>query len=158
MVREDHRRFFAAREVAVAPLGPLMVLSFARLIGPRLAIRICGPGRAAVLGCFVNVCALAWRLTQIQTQPAYFSHMLPIQLLGGAGVGLTTPSLIGAGSASIPPARFGTGSGVLNVARQIGTVFGVAGLNATNPVATFRHGMLSIILFFALVGVVSGVL
>ena len=150
--------------LAIAP-GPLMVLPFARLIGPRLATRIGGTGRVAVLGCFVNVCAQVWWLTQIQTQPAYLTHMLPIQLLGGAGVGLAIPSLIGAGSASIPPARFGTGSGVLNMARQIGTVFGVAGLiailaglNATNPVATFRHGVVLIILSFALAGVVSAVL
>jgi MFS family permease len=64
------------------------------------------------------------------------------------GVGLTIPSLLAAGSASLPPARFGTGSGALNMARQIGTVLGVAGLVAilahvdhTDPVATFREGV-----------------
>ena len=150
--------------LAIAP-GPLMVLPFARLIGPRLAVRVGGPGRVAVIGCIINVGAQAWWLTQIQIQPAYLTHLLPIQLLGGAGVGLAIPSLISAGSASIPPSRFGTGSGVLNMARQIGTVFGVAGLiailaglNATHPLATFRHGVLLIVVFFGVAGVVSGVL
>jgi hypothetical protein len=40
------------------------------------------------------------------------------------------PSLLGAGSASLTPSRFGTGSGILNMARQVGTVLGVASLIA----------------------------
>ena len=78
----------------------------------------------------VNAGAQLLWLTQIQAQPAYLTHLLPAQLLGGAGVGLTIPSLLGSGSASLTPARFGTGSGVLNMARQVGTVLGVAGLVA----------------------------
>ena len=39
--------------LAIAP-GPLMVLPFARLVAPRLAARLGGPGRVAVIGCFVN--------------------------------------------------------------------------------------------------------
>ena len=98
-------------------------------------------------------------------QPDYLAHLLPAQLLGGAGVGLTIPSLIGAGSASLTPARFGTGSGILNLARQVGTVLGVAALVATlahidpaNPLPTFRHGVTLIIAFFAAAGVVSAAL
>jgi MFS family permease len=88
-----------------------------------------------------------------------------VQLLGGAGVGLSIPSLLGAGSESLPPARFGTGSGILNMARQIGTVFGVAGLIAVlshvtpgDPVAAFRHAVFLIMGFFASALIVSGVL
>jgi MFS family permease len=97
--------------------------------------------------------------------PAYLTHLLPAQLLGGAGVGLTIPSLLSAGSAALTPDRFGTGSGILNMARQIGTVLGVAGLIAilihiapADPVATYRHGLVLIIAFFAAAGVVSAVL
>jgi len=150
--------------LAIAP-GPLMVLPFARVVAPKLTHRFGSAGRVAVVGCFVNAAAQAWWLLEIQGHSAYATHLLPIQLLGGMGVGLTIPSLIGAGSASIPPARFGTGSGVLNMARQIGTVLGVAGLIAIltglhggDPIATFRHGVLLIIGFFALAGVVSAVL
>src|SRR6202021_2015055 len=113
--------------LAIAP-GPLMVLPFARLVAPRLAARLGGPGRVAVLGCIVGGAAqLVW-LTQMTAHPAYLAHLLPAQLLGGAGVGLTIPSLLAAGSASLGPARFGTGSGVLNMGRQVGTVRGVARL------------------------------
>jgi len=150
--------------LAIAP-GPLMVLPFARVVAPRLSAKLGGAGRVAVVGCFVNVAAQSLWLTQIQVHAAYVTHLLPAQLLGGAGVGLTIPSLIGAGTASIPPARFGTGSGVLNMARQIGTVLGVAGLiailtglNVADPVVAFRHGTELVIAFFALAGLTSAAL
>jgi len=150
--------------LAIAP-GPLMVLPFARLVAPRLSAKLGGAGRVAVIGCFVNVGAQSLWLSQIQVHAAYATHLLAAQLLGGAGVGLAIPSLIGAGTASIPPARFGAGSGVLNMARQIGTVLGVAGLiailaglNATDPVVAFRHGTELVIGFFALAGLTSAAL
>jgi EmrB/QacA subfamily drug resistance transporter len=150
--------------LAIAP-GPLMVLPFARVVAPRLAAKLGGAGRVAVIGCCVNVAAQSWWLIQIQVHAAYATHLLPAQLLGGAGVGLTIPSLIGAGTASIPPARFGTGSGVLNMARQIGTVLGVAGLiailtglNVADPVVAFRHATELVIAFFALAGLTSAAL
>jgi Major Facilitator Superfamily len=150
--------------LAIAP-GPLMVLPFARVVAPRLTAKLGGAGRVAVIGCFVNVAAQSLWLSQMQVHAAYATHLLPVQLLGGAGVGLTIPSLIGAGTASIPPARFGTGSGVLNMARQIGTVLGVAGLiailtglNVADPLVSFRHGTELVIGFFALAGLTSAAL
>jgi EmrB/QacA subfamily drug resistance transporter len=140
--------------LAIAP-GPLMVLPFARLVAPRLAGRAGGPGRVAVAGCLVNAGGQALWLSQMQLHPAYLTHLLPAQLLGGMGVGLAIPTLLAAGSASLPAARFGTGSGILNMARQIGTVLGVAGLIAVlahasgaDPLAAYRHGVLLIIAFF----------
>lgn len=139
-----------------------MVLPFARLVAPRLAALLGGPGRVAVIGCAVNAAAQLLWLTQIQAHPAYLTHLLPAQLLGGAGVGLTIPSLLSAGSSALTPARFGTGSGILNMARQVGTVLGVASLVAIlahfalgDPVATFRHSLILIIAFFAAAGLVS---
>jgi len=150
--------------LAIAP-GPLMVLPFARLVAPRLAGSLGGPGRVAVIGCFVNALAQLLWLSRIQAEPAYLTHLLPAQLLGGAGVGLAIPSLLGAGSVSLTPARFGTGSGILNTGRQVGTVLGVAGLvailsrvSAADPVAAYRHGLVLVIAFFAAAGVVSAAL
>jgi len=150
--------------LAIAP-GPLMVLPFARVVAPRLAARLGGPGRVAVIGCAVNAGGQLLWLTQIQATPAYLTHLLPAQLLGGAGVGLAIPSLLGAGSVSLTPSRFGTGSGILNTARQVGTVLGVAGLVAilsrlspTDAVATFQHGTVLIIAFFVAAGIVAAAL
>jgi hypothetical protein len=150
--------------LAIGP-GPLMVLPFASLVAPRLAARLGGPGRVAVIGCLVNAGGMLLWFTQMQADPAYLTHLLPAQLLGGAGVGLAIPSLLGAGSAALPPARFGTGSGILNMARQIGTVLGVAGLvailshvAASDPVVTYRHAVLLIVALFAAAGLVAAVL
>ena len=150
--------------LAIAP-GPLMVLPFARVVAPRLAVLLGGPGRVAVIGCLVNALAQALWLSRIQASPAYVSHLLPAQLLGGAGVGLTIPSLLGAGSVGLAPGRFGTGSGILNMGRQIGTVLGVAGLVAilskvspADPVPAYRNGLVLVIVFFAAAGAVSAVL
>jgi len=150
--------------LAIGP-GPLMVLPFARLVAPRLAARLGGPGRVAVIGCLVNAASILLWLSRLQAHPAYLTHLLPAQLLGGAGVGLTIPSLLAAGSASLPPDRFGTGSGVLNMARQVGTVLGVAGLVAilahvdrSDPIATYQHGLVLIIAFFATAGIVAAIL
>jgi hypothetical protein len=150
--------------LAIAP-GPLMVLPFARVVAPRLAVFLGGAGRVAVIGCLVNGLAQLLWLAQIQAAPDYATHLLPAQLLGGAGVGLTIPSLLGAGSASLTPGRFGTGSGILNTGRQVGTVLGVAGLVAilsrvspADPLVAYRHGVVLIIGFFIAAAVVSAVL
>jgi EmrB/QacA subfamily drug resistance transporter len=149
--------------LAIGP-GPLMVLPFARLVAPRLAARIGGPGRVAAIGCAVNVISQVLWLIVIQADPAYLTRLLPVQLIGGAGVGLTIPSLLSAGSTALPPDRFGTGSGVLNMARQVGTVLGVAGLVAilahlslADPILTYRHGVVLISAFFAGAGIVAAV-
>jgi EmrB/QacA subfamily drug resistance transporter len=147
--------------LAIAP-GPLMVLPFARVVAPRLAGRLGGPGRVAVIGCAVNAAGQLLWYAQIQERPAYLTHLLPAQLLGGAGVGLAIPSLLAAGSAALTPARFGTGSGILNTARQVGTVLGVAGLVAilthisrADPIVSYRHGLMLIVAFFAAAGVTA---
>jgi Major Facilitator Superfamily len=141
-----------------------MVLPFAQAVAPRLASRLGGPGRVAAIGCLVNAGAMTLWLAQIQARPAYLTHLLPAQLLGGAGVGLAIPSLLAAGSFSLSPDRFGTGSGILNMARQVGTVLGVAALVAIlarigpDPITTFRHAIVLIIAFFAAAGLVAAIL
>jgi EmrB/QacA subfamily drug resistance transporter len=150
--------------LAIAP-GPLCVLPFARFVAPRLAVRLGGAGRVAVIGALVNAGSQLLWLHGVQAAPAYASHLLPAQLIGGMGVGLTIPSLLGAGMFAVPPAWFGTGSGVLNMGRQVGSVLGVAGLiavlagvNSGNPLTTYRHGIELIIGFFVAAAVVAAAL
>ena len=148
--------------LAIAP-GPLMVLPFARLVSPWLATKLGGPGRVAVAGALVNAAAQVLWYALLTVEPHYVTRMLPVQLLGGAGVGLAIPSLIGAGSMALPPDRFGTGSGILNMARQIGTVLGVAGIIAIlagtglGPVTLFHHTTILVAAFFLGAAVVAAV-
>ena len=64
------------------------------------------------------------------SQPDYVGDMLGGMLLTGIGVGLTLPTLMATGSASLPPHSFATGSAVVNMLRQIGLAIGVAVLIA----------------------------
>jgi hypothetical protein len=129
-----------------------MVLPFARLVSPALAPRLGGPGRVAALGCLAYAAGSALWLAHLHAGATYVVDLLPAQLITGAGVGLVIPSLVAAGTMALPPARFGTGSGIINMGRQIGIVLGVAALIAildtlrpADPFPTFRSGVLLII-------------
>ncbi len=150
--------------LAIAP-GPLMVLPFARVVSARLAGPLRGPWRVAALGCALGVVAQLYFLGHLETHPSYLIALLPAQLIGGAGVGLAIPSLIAAGTVALPAARFGTGSGVLNMARQIGTVIGVAALIALlaplsphHPLVPFRHAITLVASLFAAAAVLAALL
>jgi EmrB/QacA subfamily drug resistance transporter len=130
---------------AVAP-GPLMVPAFALLVGPALLTRV-GPGLVAAAGSVIFAAGIVWWIAAMHTRANYL-HMLPGMLVTGVGVGLTLPTLIAAAVASLPPTSFSTGSAVVTMARQIGSVLGVAVLVAIldttrhtrNAVAVFDHG------------------
>ena len=47
-------------------------------------------------------------------------------LVSGAGVGLALPTILASATADLPPARAATGSAVVNMSRQIGSVLGVS--------------------------------
>ena len=145
--------------LAIAP-GPLTVLPFARTVAPRLAARI-GPARVAALGCLVGAGAQLLWWTQVQAAPAYVTHLLPAQVLGGAGVGLVIPSLLAVGTSTLSAEQFGAGSGVLNTSRQVGLALGVAALVAVltgvvgDAVALTRAGALVSVFAFGLAAVLS---
>ncbi|MQY06816.1 MFS transporter [Actinomadura macrotermitis] len=107
--------------LAIAP-GPLMVPFFA--VGLGKAGRRFGPRVLAVSGCVAFGAGIAWWYARMED--GYAAGMLPGMLLTGVGVGLTLPTLIGAGVGALPPQRFSTGSAVVTMARQVGTVLGVA--------------------------------
>jgi EmrB/QacA subfamily drug resistance transporter len=146
--------------LAMCP-GPLLMLPFARVVAPRLVARLGGPAPVAMLGIALNAGAQLLWLSGLQAHPAYLSHLLPVQLIAGSGVGLTTPALLGLGTSALPPARFGTGSGVLNTARQVGITIGVAAFVAilatashADPVPDFRSGQWLTVGLFAGAGLV----
>ena len=62
--------------------------------------------------------------------PDYVGDVLGGMLLTGIGVGLTLPTMMATGAASLPPTSFATGSAVVNMLRQVGLAVGVAVLVA----------------------------
>jgi hypothetical protein len=57
---------------------------------------------------------------------SYQASVLPGWLLSGFGTGLTLPTILGSGTADLPPAASATGSAVVNMARQLGYSLGTA--------------------------------
>lgn len=133
-----------AAGVSIAP-GPLLAAVFAVVSG-RLADRV-GQRFLAGAGCALFAAGCAWWAWRTGMRPAYAGELLPGLAITGVGVGLTLSPLSSAAATSLPPARFATGSAVLTMARQVGSVLGVAILVAIlratdpgDPLAAFRHG------------------
>ncbi len=132
--------------LAVAP-GPLMVPLFGFLIAGRLIARF-GPGPVIGVGATVFAAGIIWWTLAAGLTPDYTGEMLGGMLLTGAGVGLTLPTFMATGAASLPPHALATGSAVINMLRQVGLAVGVAALVAVlgatppggDPTAAFQRG------------------
>ncbi len=109
-------------------LGPLMVPPFAAVAG-RLRRRV-GPGTVTALGCVLLAAGAVITLLRVGQDPAWAAEVLPGLLVGGAGVGLALPEILSASTADLPPERSATGSAVVNMSRQVGSVVGVSVLVA----------------------------
>jgi EmrB/QacA subfamily drug resistance transporter len=132
--------------LAVAP-GPLMVPLFSFLVAGRLIARF-GPAVVVAAGSVALAAGVAWWALAIGLQPSYVDGMLGGMLLTGVGVGLTLPTLMATAAASLPAPSFASGSGVVNMVRQVGMAIGVAILVAVlgapdtsvGRLNAFRHG------------------
>jgi EmrB/QacA subfamily drug resistance transporter len=114
--------------LGVAP-GPLMVPLFAFLVAGRLIARY-GPGWVIAAGATIYAAGATWWTLRAGLTPDYAGQMLPGMLMTGIGVGLTLPTFMSTGASSLPPHSFATGSGVVNMLRQVGLAVGVAVLVA----------------------------
>jgi MFS family permease len=131
--------------LGVAP-GPVMVPVFSFLVTGRLLARH-GPARVIGAGATVFAAGVGWWAAAVQLTPNYL-EILPGIVVTGIGVGLTLPSLMSTAASSLPPPSFATGSGVVNMLRQVGFAVGVAMLVAVlgSPrgsaaeLTAFRHG------------------
>ena len=132
------------------------------MLSGHLARRI-GNGAVAALGNLMFGCGVLSWIFLVGIVPRYAPEVLPGLLITGIGVGLALPVLISASATALPPQRFATGSGVLNMARQIGAALGVAVLisilGAAHSLSTaliaFRHGWDAVVAVSALAVIAS---
>src|SRR4051794_1109591 len=109
--------------LGIAP-GPLMVPIFAA-VAQSIAGRV-PVGRIAALGCVLVGVGSVLILTSVDASPDYVTELLPGWLIGGVGVGFALPTILSAATSDLPIDRSATGSAVVNMSRQVGTVLGVA--------------------------------
>ena len=109
--------------LAIAP-GPFLVPVTSLLLSGRLIARF-GPAAVVALGVVTFTAGMVWWAMVPDLVPS-----MPVAIFGmallGVGVGLTYPTLMGAGTAALPGSSFATGSGVLNMVRQTALALGVA--------------------------------
>ena len=109
--------------LGIAP-GPLMVPIFVA-VTHRLSQRV-PAGRLAALGCALFAAGGVVTLLSVHERPSYVAELLPGWLVMGIGVGFALPTILSSATADLPPARVATGSAVVNMARQVGSVLGIS--------------------------------
>ena len=153
---QEHWGYDALRTGLAVAIGPVMVPITALLVArylPRVPV-----GRLIAVGCVLFAVSGIWQVYALGETPAYWSEMFGPWVLGGIGVGLALPNLVAAGTAALPPQQAATGSGVVNMGRQVGLVLGtsvmVGLLGAGVPtLARFQH----VWIFMALSVLAAGV-
>ena len=128
--------------LAIAP-GPLMVPLVSFGLTGRLTARF-GPAPVIGVGSIIFAAGALWWAVAATLRPDYIGEMFGGMLLTGIGVGLTLPTMMATGTASLPPHSVATGSAVVNMFRQIGLAVGVAVLIAVlgeprSPAAVLDH-------------------
>jgi EmrB/QacA subfamily drug resistance transporter len=127
--------------LAVAP-GPLMVPIFAA-VGQRLSARV-SAGTLVAVGTGLIAVGAALLAARVGGTPAYASDVLPAWLVTGVGVGLALPTILSSATKDLPLHQAATGSGIVNMTRQLGSVLGVsvlvAVLGSGGSLAAFQHG------------------
>lgn len=121
---QEHWEYGALRTGLAVAVGPLMV-PITSLLAARLFPRV-APGRLIAVGCALFAVSGLWTVLVTGDDPAYLSEMLGPWLVAGIAVGLAMPNLVAAGTAALPPHQAATGSGIVNMARQVGMVLGIS--------------------------------
>jgi MFS transporter, DHA2 family, methylenomycin A resistance protein len=125
----------------VAFLPMMGVLMLMNLVAGRLGSRV-GARTLATAGLLISAVGYL-AMWPALTAATHAMLVLPM-LLAGSGIALTIPTITHAMLASVGGERSGIASGLLNAARQVGGVMGVAlfGYLVRDPApAAFMHGM-----------------
>jgi MFS family permease len=109
--------------LAIAP-GPLLVPITSLLLAGRL-IKNFGTASVISAGIFSFAAGLVWYALAIGSEPSALAVVIGM-IPTGIGVGLTYPTLMGVSGGALPPSAFATGSGVINMIRQVSMAIGVA--------------------------------
>lgn len=114
---------FSAQQTGLAFLPMTLVLMVASVLGGRLITRL-GARRLMVLGQLLAACGYFFLLAALATG-SYASLIVPM-LMAASGLALTVPTMTNVTLSSVGTACAGIASGVLNTARQVGGMLGVA--------------------------------
>jgi EmrB/QacA subfamily drug resistance transporter len=112
-------------DAGLAAVPGALASAVAAPLGGRWASRR-GPRPVAIAGATMFAASLLWVVATAGERPDFFGVWLPYGIVGGAGIGIGLPTLIGATASGLPAGRFATGMALATTARQLGAVLGVA--------------------------------
>jgi EmrB/QacA subfamily drug resistance transporter len=120
---QEHWGYSAVRTGLAVAVGPTIV-PITSLLSTRY-LRI-PPAYMIALGSSLFGVAAIWQALVTGERPAYVAEMLGPWIVSGVGVGLAMPNLVAAATSALPPHQAATGSGVVNMGRQVGMVLGTS--------------------------------
>ncbi|MEP6559447.1 MAG: MFS transporter [Nakamurella sp.] len=85
-----------------------------------------GVSPAVPVGFAIVLIGVGALLMRLMDATASWQSMLPGQIVSGVGVGIASPLVAAAALGSVPVAKSGMASGLVNTGRQLGLAFGVA--------------------------------
>ncbi|WP_051092594.1 MFS transporter [Jongsikchunia kroppenstedtii] len=116
--------YSALRTGFAVAVGPAMVPLFAA-VAHRLT-RVVPVGVVVSAGCLLFGLAGVVLSVSVGPIPNYVGAMLPGLVIGGIGVGLALPAILSSATSDLPQTQAATGSAVVNMSRQLGTVLGIS--------------------------------
>jgi EmrB/QacA subfamily drug resistance transporter len=114
----------ALKTGAAFAVGSALVPVTSLLLAGRLIGRY-GASAVVIAGIVVFTAGMLFWAALSRAEPDFGLAILATVPLG-VGVGLAFPTLMGVGAAALPPSSFSTGSGVINMIRQVALAIGVA--------------------------------
>jgi EmrB/QacA subfamily drug resistance transporter len=130
LLMQDHWGYSPLKTGLAMVPGPAMVPVFAGLSEVAATRGKVPPGRIAAAG--MALIALAGVLFALDTgvSPDYLTGFLPFWLILGAGVGLAMPTTVASSTVQLAPEETATGSAIVQMFQQIGSVVGISVLVA----------------------------
>ena len=135
------QQHFSAQQTGFAFLPMTLILVVMNILAGRLVRRV---GKRNLMTTGFLIAASGYSLLLSVDVDGDYSDLVIPMLLAASGMALIVPTMVNAALCSVPPSHAGVASGLLNTARQVGGIIGVAAfgfLVSDTQTDAFMQGM-----------------